>query len=298
MYKIYQMNENYFSEINSHEKAYILGFIYADGYNREDKLELTQKEERIDILKNINKALKSNNPIKSYSPGTYRLSFNSTKLCSDLTKLGAVRNKSLILTFPDFIPDELMSSFILGYFDGDGCIWNGRRKEMYVKNDKKPGEMRKRIVHNVKFTFTGNFEFINALQDFLIEKNIVKKKTKLNFSKANNPNTSTCNKVCTMEYSGRGQMRNLYEYMYSNSPIWCEEKKLKFEKIFCASEEKSSEDTSLIAGTPEMVISSEVSNIEERSSTIPEMGVESSDSKREAPNSKEKGEDIVSSAIK
>ena len=141
-----------------------------------------------------------------------------------------------------------MSSFILGYFDGDGCVWNGKRKKMWVKNEKKPGEMRERIVHNVKFTFTGNFEFINALQDFLIEKNIVKKKTKLNFSKANNLNTSTCNKVCTMEYSGRGQMRNLYEYMYSNSPIWCEEKKLKFEKIFCASEEKSLEDTSLIAG--------------------------------------------------
>ena len=75
------------------------------------------------------------------------------------------------------------------------------------------------------------------------------------------------------------------------------EKRLKFEKIFCASEEKSSEDTSLIARTPEMAISSEAS-IEERSSTIPEMGVESSDSKCEAPNSNEKGEDIVSSAIK
>lgn len=86
--------------------------------------------------------------------------------------------------------------------------------------------------------------------------------------------------------------------MYSNSPIWCEEKKLKFEKIFCASEEKSSEDTSLIAETPEMVISSEASSIEERSSTIPEMGVESSDSKCEAPNEKNEGEDIVSSAIK
>ena len=155
-----------------------------------------------------------------------------------------------------------------------------------------------RIVHNVKFTFTGNFEFINTLQDYLIDKGIVKKKTKLNYSKANNLNTSTCDKVCTMEYSGRGQIRNLYEYMYSNSPIWCNEKKLKFEEIFCASGEKSSEDTSLIAGTPEMVISSEASNIEERSSTIPEMGVEPSGSKCEAPNSEEKDEDIVSSAIK
>ena len=169
---------------------------------------------------------------------------------------------------------------------------------MWVKNEKKPGEMRKRIVHNVKFTFTGCISFIEPLQDYLVSKGIVKNKTKLNFYKTNKSNTSTSDKVCAMEYSGRKQMRSLYEYMYSKSPIWCNEKKLKFEKIFCAFEEKSSEDTSLIAGTPEMVISSEASNIEERSSTIPEMGVESSDSKCEAPNSKEKGEDIVSSAIK
>lgn len=298
MYRKYDLNENYFSELKTHEQAYILGFIYADGYNSEGILELDQKEERIDILEKINKALESNNPIKSYSPGIYRLSFHSIKLCSDLTRLGAIRNKSLVLTFSDFIPDDLMSSFILGYFDGDGCVWNGKRKKMWVKNEKKPGEMRERIVHNVKFTFTGCISFIESLQDYLVSKGIVKNKTKLNFSKANNPNTPTCNKVCTMEYSGRTQMRNLYEYMYSNSPIWCDEKKLKFEEIFCAFEEKSSKDISLIAGTPEMVISSEASNIEERSSTIPEMGVESSDSKCETPNLKEKGEDIVSSAIK
>ena len=86
--------------------------------------------------------------------------------------------------------------------------------------------------------------------------------------------------------------------MYSNSPIWCKEKKLKFEEVFCASVEKSTEDTLLIAGTPEMATSSEASYLEERSSTIPEMGVESSGSKYKAPNSEEKGEDIVSSAIK
>lgn len=280
----YSFNENYFSELKTHEQAYILGFIYADGYNREDCLELDQLGDRIDILEKINTALNSDCPIRSYSPNKYRLNFNSRKFCSDLTKLGAIRNKSLTLIFPDFISEELMSSFILGYFDGDGCIWNGKRKKMWVKNEKKPGEMRERTVHNVKFTFTGNYKFINALQNFLISKGIVKKKTKLNYSKANNSNTPTCDKVCTMEYSGRGQIRNLYEYMYSSSPIWCEEKKLKFEEIFCASGEKSSEDTSLIAGTPEMVISSEASNAEERSSTIPEMGVESSDSKCEAPN--------------
>ena len=95
MYRKYDFNENYFSELKTHEQAYILGFIYADGYNREDCLELDQLGERIDILQKINTALDSNCPIKSYSPNKYRLNFNSIKLCNDLTKLGATRNKSL-----------------------------------------------------------------------------------------------------------------------------------------------------------------------------------------------------------
>jgi hypothetical protein len=43
-------------------------------------------------------------------------------MCSDLTRLGAVKNKSLILEFPQFITPKLLSHFIRGYFDGDGCI--------------------------------------------------------------------------------------------------------------------------------------------------------------------------------
>lgn len=284
MYKKYDFNENYFNKLKTHEQAYILGFIYADGYNSNSRLELSQKEERIDILEKINRALKSNIPIKSYSPGTYRLSFNSIKLCSDLTKLGAVKNKSLTLIFPDFIPDRLMSSFILGYFDGDGCIWNGKRKKMIVKDSSRKEGFRERIVHNVKFTFTGCVSFIDPLQKYLIKIGIVKRKTKLNYSKAKNPNTPTCDKVCTMEYSGRKQIKNLYEYMYSEAPIWCNEKKLKFEEIFCASDEKSSVETALTEETAEMPIVNQAPNIGEGSSTIPEMGVGSSGPKYAAPN--------------
>lgn len=282
MYKKYNFNENYFDSLETHEQAYILGFIYADGYNREDCLELDQDGERSDILEKIKEAFDTDIPIKSYSFNRYRLQISSVKLCEDLTKLGAVRGKSLILKFPTFIPDELMSSFILGYFDGDGCVWDGKRKKMMVKDEKHPGQYRERIVHNVKFTFTGNFTFIEALQNYLVNK-LGFNKTKLNFSKAKNPDNSTSDKVCTMEYSGRKQMRKLYDFMYQYSPIWCNEKREKFEKIFCALDEKSSKDTELIAGTPEMVISSEAEK-SERSSTIPGMEVESSDSKCPALN--------------
>ena len=58
----------------------------------------------------------------------------------------------------------------------------------------------------------------------------------------------------------------------------------KFKEIICALDKKLSSELGLIAGKPEMVISNEAligsnGSIIERSSTIPEMEVESSDSK-------------------
>lgn len=282
----YKLNTNYFNKIDSHEKAYVLGFLYADGSNRGDGITFTQDVERIDILENIKRALESEAPIREARPGHYIFEVFSDIMVKDIEELGVVKNKSLVLQFPteEIVPDEFMSSFVLGYFDGDGCIWNGKRKKMVVKDSKRKNGYRERIVHNVKFTFTGCISFIEPLQDYLVSKGIVKKKTKLNYSKAKNPNTPTCDKVCTMEYSGRGQIKNLYEYMYSKSPIWCKEKRLKFEEIFCASDEKSFVETVLTEETAEMPIVNQASTIEEGSSTIPEMGVESSDSKCTAPN--------------
>ncbi|MGN0966721.1 MAG: LAGLIDADG family homing endonuclease [Candidatus Coprovivens sp.] len=182
------------------------------------------------------------------------LTYSSKKMCEDLTKLGAFRNKSLTLKFPDFLDSKLMSHFIRGYFDGDGCVWNGKRKKMTVKDSTRESGFRERIIHNVKFTFTGNYEFINSLQDYLVSIGIVSKKTKLNFSKAKNKNNNTSENVCTMEYSGRKQLKRFYDFIYSEATIYMDRKKLKFEEIFCASLEKSNVETVLIEETPEMVI--------------------------------------------
>lgn len=66
--------------------------------------------------------------------------------------------------------------------------------------------------------------------------------------------------------------------MYFSASIYGERKKAKFEKILCALSEKSLSEMGLIAGTPETVISSQAHKCE-GSTTIPEMEVESSDSK-------------------
>lgn len=286
--KKYTVNENYFENLDSPEKAYILGFLYADGCNRINNhkyeqhiISFSQIYYDKDIVYKINKALSSTYPIHVINVcehDNYRVDIESKKLSEDLFKLGCVQRKSLILEFPYFISKNLMSHFIRGYFDGDGCVWNGKRKKMLVKDSTNKKGYRERIIHNVKFHITGCYNFINDLQDFLVTE-LGFKKTKLNFSKA-----KETKHICTMEYSGRKQLKKFYDYIYKDATIYGERKKLKFEEIFCALDEKSSIETVLTEETAEMPIVNQAPNIGEGSSTIPEMGVESSDSKCTAPN--------------
>lgn len=147
---------------------------------------------------------------------------------------------------------------------------------MIVKDPKCKNGTRERIVHNVKFHFTGSIHFITGLQSYLVN-NVGFKRNNLNTTHSRE---NQSNLTCMLEYSGRGNVKKLYDYMYKDcEDIYIPRKKKKFEEIICAFDEKSSNETGLIAGTPEMVISSQAENYSEGSSTIPEMEVESSDSK-------------------
>ena len=169
-----------------------------------------------------------------------------------LKELGCVKNKSLKINFDqNIIPQQYMNAFIRGYFDGDGCVWQGKRKYMQVNDFSRASGKRIRIINNVKFTITGNVQFISSLQDYLISE-LKLRKTKLNFSKA-----KIKKHICTMEYSGRLQLKKFYDYIYKDAEVYCEQKRNKFKKIFCAFTEKSVIETTLIEETPEMVIVSQ-----------------------------------------
>lgn len=128
-----KVNHDFFDKIDSEEKAYWLGFLYADGYNNTDfyQIEFALKEEdeyMVNLFKKslsstyktIKKAVNLNNKI-FYS---FRHTIYSKKISKDLEKLGCPKNKSLKLKFPtnDQVPEYLISHFMRGYFDGDGCI--------------------------------------------------------------------------------------------------------------------------------------------------------------------------------
>lgn len=132
----YKIDENYFSQIDTHNKAYILGLLYADGClaSGRNAVILGLQERDINILEQIKEELKTDLPLhfKELSlkhptyQNQYSLVITNKKIYDDLLLFGLMPNKSLILKFPDNISDEFYPSFLLGYEDGDGHV-DGKR---------------------------------------------------------------------------------------------------------------------------------------------------------------------------
>ncbi len=124
------LNSNIFNTIDTEEKAYWLGFLYADGSLYKDaknsyRFELGLQERDLNHIEKFKEFISSKHPIKyRQSTKSYRISFNDTVFAEDLIRLGCVPKKSLILKFPNKtqIPKEYLRHFIRGYFDGDGYL--------------------------------------------------------------------------------------------------------------------------------------------------------------------------------
>lgn len=140
----YHLNEDYFKNIDTEEKAYWLGFICADGNisstNRMTKslrLRINLHEKDKDMLIKFRDAIQSNYPIRHFvsnkgvegleSPQV-KIEVNSNKLGDSLLNLGLTFNKTYSLDMPK-INDCFKRHFIRGYFDGDGSISYSKRKK-------------------------------------------------------------------------------------------------------------------------------------------------------------------------
>lgn len=133
-HQLYSLDEEYFKYIDSHNKAYFLGFICADGciYRRNDHqgmLSIAVKDIDIEILNNFKQSIKTSKPIsivkQSEKTTMATLQLTSDILVEDLLELGVGVRKTFDLSIKNIIqkmPKKFIPSFILGYFDGDGSI--------------------------------------------------------------------------------------------------------------------------------------------------------------------------------
>ena len=113
-----------FRQIDTEEKAYWLGFLYADGYvSKYNQVEVSLALKDKNHLEKLKVFINTNTNIIT-DDHRCRLLFCSKELVNDLASLGCVNNKSLTLTFPtkEQVPQELLRHFLRGYVDGDGCL--------------------------------------------------------------------------------------------------------------------------------------------------------------------------------
>lgn len=129
-----KFNEHIFDSIDTEEKAYWLGFIFADGYIGSTPTELSKKSvynfelslkvEDIFHLEKFKSFISWEKDIVTDNIRC-RIMFANKHFWNILNNYGCTPRKSLTLKFPDksiFKSFDLIRHFIRGYFDGDGCF--------------------------------------------------------------------------------------------------------------------------------------------------------------------------------
>lgn len=212
----YNLDKYFFDKIDTEEKAYWLGFIYADGCNTAGALSFHLALKDKSHLEKFKKALNSNHPIFASIQYGHRqnsrekiyfhvyLRIKNKYLVASLEKVGVVPRKTLTLEFPlisDVMPYPLANHFIRGYFDGDGSVffndWRNRQGRVSFCGTQA---MLSTIAYVMDIKYTG-------------------------FRKKHNAN------IYELDYGGSRLVERIYNFLYTDATVWLDRKKEKFEEI-------------------------------------------------------------------
>lgn len=212
--KKHPIDETFLDSIDSEQKAYYLGFMYADGYNGERRLKYSvkislQSRDR-HILESFKQILKSGHTVSTENRrggSSTIFEFCNKRLSERLTELGCHRAKSFTLTFPDWMPQDLLPHFIRGYIDGDGWIGfkSGKKEESYC------------LVGAI-----GSIRFIKLMGELIMDK------CGVGVSYSNHPTSS---EIIRLQVSGRNQVSTVLAWLYKDATIYLERKKRKAEEV-------------------------------------------------------------------
>ena len=208
----YSYDEQYFNRIDSADKAYWLGFIYADGYITRSKynyiLGIAISVKDIKHLYNFRKCINSNHPIHQYTVANgynkgskyCRIQICNQILYQQMIKFGVFENKTSILKPPP-IDKKLFKHFLRGYFDGDGSI---------TKSNRANG----RVEYAIKIL--GTNDLLMSIKDFIESNDIAK----INRFYKRHPTDI----VESIEFAGNYQVLKFCKIIYEDSTMHLERK--------------------------------------------------------------------------
>lgn len=217
-------NHNYFDNIDTETKAYLLGFFIADGYIDNNRIRIQNSTDDLEIIEVFKKELNPDTSI-CYTNKQAGAKFRKPQCSMGITsehmvnlfksKYDIVENKTKNHNFKfDFstISNNLIRHFIRGYFDGDGSI-------SFHKNKHNT------IFFNFSFVFN-SLNFTNQIADIFENKFQIKSviykhtsKTSVWWSLRFNYNRNRTLKI-----------KEIYEYLYKDSNIYLSRKNLKFKQ--------------------------------------------------------------------
>lgn len=207
----YTLDKYYFDVIDTQNKAYILGLLYADG-NRTDgsnTISINLQEQDKDILDKINKEIGSNRPLYyiDYSQRTdanrvnqWKLSISNKHMAGSLLKYGLEPCKEFKTSFPQQIDEQLWRHFIRGYMDGDGCILKGE----------------------CRWFLTGSKELLLFIKKYL------ESTLNIHVQEFYHKNGRTYN----IRVSGRNQVNKLLDFLYKDATLFLERKYNIYSKLY------------------------------------------------------------------
>lgn len=217
---IHKKNNDYFKNIDTENKAYILGFISADGYlstkdgNKYLSIELQKRDKK--ILQFIKKEIQYSGKIATtyHNNKEYcRLKIYGEELVNNIIDKGLDNQKTYNLEFPSSIPPHLIRHYIRGLFDGDGCVYIGKQK-------RKNGTLKdKRMITLIS---------TKMMNDFICS--YIKNKFDIQF-RVSYSVTQKNTKMSTLYLEKYNNIKIFLDYLYDDSNIHLERKYNKFLKL-------------------------------------------------------------------
>lgn len=200
-------HEDFFDNIDTQEKAYMVGFLLADGYvmdlfaghkrNPLWAIQLHRKDEY--ILESFRQLVGVHHGLyHTATRPTVLLVVSSAHMTQELAKYNVVPRKSFITSFPsDTIPRELYRHVIRGIFDGDGCI-SGAACTFFGKS-QLVFDVRQILHEEIDVNYNGVFTKDDGVHQF--------------------------------SFSSKKDVTAFYHYLYDGATLFLTRKKDRFEQL-------------------------------------------------------------------
>lgn len=223
-----RFNNHYFDKIDNEEKAYWIGFIWADGSTcvrvrnnkvTEKNLKISLKSEDYKHLEKFNRAIAGNYVINFFKSIT---GFNEQRVESRIVivdnyfvdvlqnQYGVIPHREDATNLLRCIPQKFFKDFMRGLLDADGSF------TIYECFDEK----YLKSVTKLNIVFGACPKILKSIEKYLYENNIITyNKHKIN---QRHPNRDGCYR--SLAFSGTQQVMRILNFLYESATVYLDRK--------------------------------------------------------------------------